>query len=282
MRIARLTLKLGAIVALSSCETSRRPPAPEAPAASASPPPAPPPPAPLVSASASALETIAAREDVDACNAEVDRDVEVTSLPSWTELWKHLARKRPLPPGEKLPPRPPDEAGVLRELHVRPCPRACVVSWPPYDLPGVPAAYLVVAGPRGGLQLYGPAAENELTGQCNAGPPGATVNGLSPVVHASFTLETSSSTRVCRGDGGEVVLEAEGMEDCMSACVGRSWKEIDLFVGAGGGAVRVARQGRRDFGGKDQIAALTREGDTLLLRGKGCTRRIPLVDDAGR
>ena len=79
----------------------------------------------------------------------------------------------------------------------------------------------------------------------------------------------------------ENVEETEGME-CQSACGGRMWEQIDLFVGAGGRAVRVAREGQRLVGGQERIAGLVREGNTLVLRGDGCTRRIPLEEeDAG-
>jgi hypothetical protein len=241
--------------------------------ASASAPPSPPP--------TSRALTVAAGEDAENCNADVDRNVDVASLPTWTALWKHLAKKRPPEPGDHLPDRPSDDAGVRGALQVGDCPRACTVIWPPDGL-RVPAAYLVVVGPRGGLQLYDPRAE-ALIGQCNASAPVATVKGVAPIVHASFAVETSSSTRVCLTDGGILVPQGEGMDDwdCQSACLGREWTEIDLFVGARGRAVRVSREGR-EVGGEERIAKLSREGDTLVLRGKGCSRRIPLDEDAGR
>lgn len=297
MRIVQLTLNLAvAALAVPSCDTCNRSPAPLRPAVSNPPPPAvlhsasataTPPPRSLLSASPpsspSPLEIIAAGEDVGTCNADVDRNVEVASLPTWTALWKHLAASRLPVPGEELPRRPADDSGVRDALHVGDCTRACVFTWPPYGL-DIPAAYLVIMGPRSGLQLYGPAAESAGMGQCNAGPPAASVVGVAPMVHASFAVEASSSTRVCFGDGGVMVLETEETEglQCQSACVGRSWEEIDLFVGAGGRAVRVARQGRREFGGQERIAKLVRDGNTLVLRGDGCTRRIPLEEDAGR
>jgi hypothetical protein len=96
------------------------------------------------------------------------------------------------------------------------------------------------------------------------------------MVHASFIVEASSSTRVCVGDGGELVPEVEGMQNCQSACISRAWEQIDMFVATSGQTVSIARQGRRDPGGQEHIAGLTLEGDTAVLRGKGCTRRIPV------
>jgi hypothetical protein len=157
---------------------------------------------------------------------DVNRSVDIVSLPTWTALWKHLARTRPPPPGGEALQRPVDDPGVREALRVGDCKRACTLVWPPYG-PGVPAAYLVVAGPRGGLQLYDPTVENPGMGTCNAGPPGAEVKGLAPVVRATFTIEATSSTRVCLTDGGQFVPEGEGTDglECMSACVGRDWKE---------------------------------------------------------
>jgi hypothetical protein len=230
----------------------------------------------------SRLEVIAAGEGAGTCNVDVDRSVEVVSLPTWTALWHHLVRTRRPPPGGEPLRRPVDDAGVREALQVGDCTRACTLIWPPVG-PGDPAAYLVVAGPRGGLQLYDPRVESSGTGTCNGGPPGASVKGLAPVVHATFTIEASASTRVCLADGGELVPEGEGTEDlqCMSACVSRDWKEVDLFVGAGGRPVRVARMGKRDMAGKERIAALSREGSALVVRGEGCTRRLPLDVDGG-
>ncbi len=292
MRIAQLSLLFA--LAVPACDTCNRSPVRLRLVASSLPPPpalrsasTPPPPPPrratsgAKSWSPSPLEIIAAGSEVGTCNADVDHDVEVAPLPSWAALWAHLVASRPPAHREDLPRRPPDDGSVRDALQVGDCTRACVFLWPPYVLDD-PAAYLAVMGAHGALQLYGPVAETAGTGPCN-GPPAATVVGMAPIVHASFAVDATSSTRVCFGDGGAMVEESAataGLE-CQSACAGRSWEEIDLFVGAGGRAVRVARQGRREIGGKDRIAKLVRDGSTLVLRGEGCTRRIPLEEDAG-
>jgi hypothetical protein len=201
-------------------------------------------------------------------------DVPKENVSGWVALWKKLSDDAPADAMDPDAGAPPNAATIRERLGVKACEPACVVTWPP-SFPAK-AAYVVVPMPNRTIDRYGPLLENEYAGQCS-GQMGGSIDGERPL-HASVTVEESSSTRMCPTDAGEMVEWQEGMEGCMSSCVSRSFREVDFFLGASGSSALIERQGFRGVHDtRDRIPTIQRKGDALIVRGmNGCTRWIDL------
>ena len=217
---------------------------------------------------------LAADAPEDGCDVTVQYDVTRENIAGWVALWKKLSSEAPVERYESEPGEPTNAASIRDLLGVKACNPACVVTWPRSSQ--AKAAYVIVPLPNHTIDRYGPVLENELGGQCSGQVVG-TIEGERPV-HADVIVEEASSERLCRTDAGELVEWEEGMEECMSSCVTRSYREVDFFLGPSGSTALIERRGSRGRGdAREHVASIQRKGDALIVRGvNGCTRWIDL------
>jgi hypothetical protein len=213
------------------------------------------------------------------CDVEINRSVEHYHYPGWLPLWNNLAGAEPADPDHPDAGAPETDDAVRAQLHVGDCRPACVFVWPPVFMER--SAYVVVPAPDGKLVVYTAVLNNPIGGQCGNAVGGRIVE--EEPIHAALTAGENSSTRVCMNGAGKLVEESAGMKDeeCQSACVTSAWRAFDLFVGPGEKVARVERSGLRGFNERrEHISKLERKGDTLVVRGKGCTERFDLELDS--
>ena len=232
-------------------------------------------PAPSASSAAAASPTPPTQGSADdGCDATVQYDVPRENVAGWVALWKELSSEAPADLHGSDPRAPLNAAAIRDLLGVKACTPACVVIWPP-TFPAK-TAYVVVPLPDHTIDRHGPVLENELGGQCS-GQMSGSIDGERPL-HAVVTVEEGSSERLCRNEAGDLVEEQEGMEECMSSCVSRSYRQVDFFLGMSGiSALIAAPRSRGRNAAREHILSIQHKGDALIVRGvNGCTRRIDL------
>jgi len=223
-----------------------------------------------IDAPSSLDEINGAADNGSLCAVVVRRHLPTFKADSWVALWKELTLRDAVEPymgGFPEGGPDPSEADARRALMIKDCDRVCGVAWP---FTGESAGYVVSPHVGGPLTIYGPLTRGG-SGQCNSNSADIEVLGLDPI-HASVTVNASSSTQICFGDSG--APDDDGT-NCQSACGGGPFEIVDIFVSSTR-AVGIARRGSEGPKKPRRVAALTLEGDTAIVRGGDCTLRVPL------
>jgi hypothetical protein len=211
------------------------------------------------------------------CDAEVERSVPWYHEPGWLPLWKNLDGAESAYPDDLDASAPEADEIVRRKLGVDDCRVACAFVWPPG---GPRSAYAALPAPDGKLAVYTVVLNNPVGLQCSNELSGALVE--EEPVHVEIRADRNASTMVCENDAGKMVAWREGTPSgpCGSACLTHVFSAVDFFLGPDGRMVRIERHGFRDLGDvRDHIETIERSGNSIVLRGRGCTERFDLGFD---
>jgi hypothetical protein len=231
-------------------------------------------PARASSASVSALAAGSAAPR-SACDVAIERGLPTVRAANWVALWKALVGQSEDPPeilASLVAGNPGDDLKARDALGVMTCSPACGIAWPPI---GGSSGFVVVPAADGKLVAYGPLATGG-SGQCDSAA--AEVEIITPrPLRARVTVDLSSSRRVCFDEDGAWTDHDEATPGvtCQSACTHRSWEEVEFFL-RGSDSAAITQQSEDRDGDPTAIAKLDVEGDAVVVRAKGCTRKLPL------